>query len=258
MKEKGQVTMFIIAGVVIVAIIIAFILISNRANIPFLAKSPDINPNSYLTSCIEKDLRKNLELISLQGGHLENKLNLTYEFKDLGKIDVSYLCYQQNSYFGCINQNPLLIYTFENEIEKGISSEMQTCFDSLIKDMKDSGAEVSEKYGGFEVKIMQDKVRIKINAEINYQKQDDLKSYKEIELNFLSKSYDLVNLAEEITSQEGRFCNFESTGYMLLYPGIDITKLRTSGSELIYTLIEKETQEKFIFAIRGCVIPPVM
>jgi hypothetical protein len=43
---------------------------------------------------------------------------------------------------------------------------------------------------------------------------------------------------------------------MLLYPSWEIDKFRTSDSIIIYTVKNKDDENKFRFAIRGCVIRP--
>jgi hypothetical protein len=72
---------------------------------------------------------------------------------------------------------------------------------------------------------------------------------------YSSNFYDLALVAQEIVSQEARFCNFEHLGYMLLYPDFEIDKFRTGDSDTIYTLTHRESGERFRFAVRGCVIP---
>ena len=71
-----------------------------------------------------------------------------------------------------------------------------------------------------------------------------------------TRFYDLAIVAQEIVSQEARFCNFEQVGYMLIYPEFAITKFRTGKSDTIYTIKSKESGERFRFAVRSCVIPP--
>ena len=71
-----------------------------------------------------------------------------------------------------------------------------------------------------------------------------------------SRIYDLAIVSQEIVSQEAKFCNFETVGFMLLYPDFKIERFTTGDLNKIYTITHKKTREKFKFAVRGCVIPP--
>ena len=102
------------------------------------------------------------------------------------------------------------------------------------------------------------KIIIKINANMTLTKTEESLRYENFTIITASKFYDLAILAQEIVSQESSFCYFELLGFMLLYPEFDIDRLRTSDSTIIYTLKHEDSKEKFRFAIRGCVIPPVV
>src|SRR3989339_93506 len=131
MKKRGQVTIFLIIGIVLLAVVVIFF---------FLNKQDILNPN----------------------------LKKTYDLEDgLGKKNISILCYNQNFYTPCINQEPMLVNHVRDEIEKNISQDVKQCFDNL------------------------------------------------------------VIVAQEIISQEARFCHFENLGYMLFYKNFNIDKFKT-------------------------------
>src|SRR3989339_390280 len=96
MKKRGQVTIFLIIGIVLLAVVVIFF---------FLNKQDILNPN----------------------------LKKTYDLEDgLGKKNISILCYNQNFYTPCINQEPMLVNHVRDEIEKNISQDVKQCFDDLV------------------------------------------------------------------------------------------------------------------------------
>ena len=67
--------------------------------------------------------------------------------------------------------------------------------------------------------------------------------------------YELVNAAQEIVSQEAKWCYFSNDGFMVLYNDFDVRKDVLGDSTKIYTVEHKKTGEKLTMAIRGCAIP---
>ncbi len=66
----------------------------------------------------------------------------------------------------------------------------------------------------------------------------------------------MAYVTNEITAQEARNCYFSNDGFMALYPDYDIRKnFASDGQTKIYIVMDKDTNKKIVFAIRGCVIP---
>jgi len=213
MKKRGQVTIFLIIGIVLLAVVVIFF---------FLNKQDILNPNQievnqkeFLQTCMEERITETVNLIAIQGGSINPTLKKTYDLEDgLGKKNISILCYNQNFYTPCINQEPMLVNHVRDEIEKNISQDVTTT------------------------------------------RTDETKKEKDFEIIVKSKFYNLVIVAQEIISQEARFCHFENLGYMLFYKNFNIDKFKTGDFYIFYTVEDRDSQEKFRFAIRGCAIPP--
>lgn len=255
MKKRGQVTIFIILGVLIVISVGLFFLFRTDL-IPNSSGKQELDPNKEFSSCIEESVRNAIDTISLQGGYIQNNLNLSFQFTGEEKGDISYLCYQQNYYLTCINQQPMLINHLKKELKNEINEEVKGCFDRIVSTLKNRGETIEENYNGFDVNMYSDRVIVTINGEINTQKSGSSSKYSGLKTIIYTKFYDLAVIAQEVVSQEARFCNFEQVGYMLIYPEVAINKFRTGNSDTIYTIKNKESGEKFRFAVRSCVIPP--
>lgn len=255
MNKRGQVTIFIIAGIIIV-ILAALFFIFRQDILPAINQKAEVNPNKDFSSCVEDKVSESVKTISKQGGYISNKLNMTFQFTGEEEGMISYLCYQQNYYVSCVNQQPMLIEHLKKEIKKEINSEVENCFKKVVQNLKDKGETVQENYRGFDVELYEDRVIVNVDAEINTQKAGTSEKYSGLKSIVYTRLYNLAIVAQEIVSQEARFCNFEQVGYMLIYPENNINKFRTGNSDLIYTITDKKSQEMFRFAVRGCIIPP--
>jgi len=254
--EKAQVTIFVIVGILIV-VAVMFFLLFRQGMIPGISGKPEENPAGFLETCIEDKLIGGVEKISSQGGYIENSLNKTFKFNDENEFtDISYLCYNSNNYFPCINQEPVLIQHLKSEVKDYISDDFQKCFDNLVSSLDKKGYIVDVTYNGFEVEFAEKKIIINIDGKIILTKSDETTTQENLEIIIPSRFYDLAIVVQEIVSQEAKSCDFEYLGFMVFYPKYNIDKFTTGEGIKIYTIQYKETQEEFKFVIRGCVIPP--
>jgi len=254
--EKAQVTIFVIVGILIV-VAVMFFFFFRQGMIPGIGEKPEENPAGFLETCIEDKLIEATRLISSQGGYIENSLNRTFKFSDEDDFtDISYLCYNQNNYLSCINQEPMLIQHLKAEVKEYVLDDVQECFDNLVSSLDRRGYVVDATYNGFEVEFAEKKITLDIDGKIILTKSDETTAQENFEIIIPSRFYDLAVVVQEIVSQEARFCNFETLGFMAFYPNFNIERFRTGDSTTIYTVQHRKTQEEFKFAIRGCVIPP--
>jgi hypothetical protein len=256
--KRGQAGIFVIIAILIVAVIALSIFIWGKIGVGSTAKGFEENPQGFLSSCIGAKVKNTAEKIAIQGGYLNPELYRNFKFEsEKDYVNISYLCYNQNYYLPCINQHPMLIQNINKEIKKGINEEVEKCFNELKDNYKNKGYGIrtSDSFQ-FDVEIGEDKILVNIKETLYVEKEGESKEYAGFKLVFPNKLYNLAVVAQEITSQEARFCNFEQLGYMLIYREFDIDKFRTGDSDTIYTITDKDSKEKFRFAVRSCVIPP--
>ncbi len=255
MKNKsGQITIFVIAAIIIVTAIMMFFLFRSDIPIPFTEKTQE-NPESFLSSCMQERVKSAIQNISLHGGYPKNPLHIEFRFGTEGFVNISYLCYNQNNYFPCINQKPLLIEDITTEIENQIGENVQNCFDELSSSLAKEGYEVQTDYNGFDLILLPGKAVIQTDSEIDLTKSGETTKHSDLKVNVLTKLYEILIVVQEIINQESEFCNFDELGFNLLYPEFSVEETKTEDST-IYTINQLESNEKFRFAIRGCVIPP--
>ena len=250
--KRGQTTLFIVVAVIIVAIIgiLIFFMNKNADDIPGSSGNAE-NAYGFLSSCIEDSLKETIKTISEQGGYVEPHL-----YRALEGENISYLCYTQNYYVTCVNQEPVLIQHLKSEIKENIKDDVEECMFNLKLDYERKGYDVNLDYNDFEVSIVPGKTVLDIDATMSYSKGDENEVRSKFDMIVPTKFYDLAIVVQEILAQEARFCNFEQQGYMLLYNEYDIDRFRLGDATIIYTVKHRKSGEEFKFAVRSCAIPP--
>jgi len=255
MTKRGQITIFMIIAVIIISVVALFFILRGGI-IPGIGEGLEKNPNVFLQVCIEDKLREGIELISLQGGYVENPLHINFKFEDeKDSQKISYLCYNRNDFELCINQKPMLMIHLERELSNYVSEEVNNCFrNKLTSSLEKSRYDVNARYEGFELNLNEGEIAINIDAELILTKGGETIKQENFNLVFPSKFYDLALMVQEIINIEattGEFNHF----YFKDYPNFDISKYRTRDSSVIYTIRLLEGKEKFRFAVRGAVVP---
>ena len=256
MIKRGQVTIFVIIAIIIVGAIALFLIfgtdIGERIGI-----APETNPESFLDSCLKDKVKEGIEIISMRGGSLNNPLNKSYLFKDKkSPIDISYLCYNQNDYLPCVNQEPMLFQHLENEIKDYISDNVTTCFNDLEASLKRQGYSVQKELRSFEVKLQPKRVVIETDSEITLTKAGETSKQEDFRIFVGSRLYEIAEVVLEIVNKEATACEFSHYD-MFLYPKFDINTIGpTADSSIIYLVRHEDSNEEFRFAVRGCVVPP--
>lgn len=255
--KRGQVTIFIIIAIVIVGSIV-LVLVSRGGEILKIGEAQEKNPESFLSSCLKDKIEEGINLVSIHGGSIEPTLKKTFQFEGEPSRDIAFLCYTNNYYIPCINQEPMLIQHIKEELKSYLSLDVESCYNKLVSGLESQGFQTDSEYGGFEIGLEERRVVVKINARLTLTKSGETSNYEELNIAVLSKLYDIALLAHEISNQEASYCNFGYANYMIENPVWEIDQFRTSDSIIIYTIKNKDDENKFRFAVRGCVIRPGM
>jgi len=258
--ERGQITIFIIVGVLIVSGIILFFLYrTNLISNIGIGGRQEANVNAFLNSCLEEKTKEAVRELSIRGGELNPKLSINFLFT--GEEDyrnISYLCYTQNNFRPCVAQKPAIILDMQNGIKDYISDDVESCFQEMLSDFKSKGFDVGSdsELRSFEVKLMPRRILIQTNSEVILTKSDETTTQKNFEIAIQSRVYELLGIVQEIINGEAQFCYFEDTGFEVAYPEFLIDKFNVESGNYIYTIENIDSREKFRFAIRSCGVPP--
>ncbi len=120
MDKKGQITFFIIVGVIFILLVLFFILFNNTSFEVDNVNSLDTGQiQSYVTSCIETTAEKGIYFISLQGGYYETSVPYQqYAFMDIP------------IYWDSQSNIPDK-YVIEQELIKYIKAEVNNCLNNF-------------------------------------------------------------------------------------------------------------------------------
>ncbi|MCK4649907.1 hypothetical protein KAT36_01615 [Candidatus Pacearchaeota archaeon] len=246
-RKRGQVTIFIIVGIVIVVGIIAFAFLMRDVDI---GPKPDIDPKNIVRSCVNDLVKDSIDKMLMNGGEILPTRAISYE-----GAEWNYLCYQADFYQGCYNIHPMLEIQIEKEIEKDSLSGVQNCFDVMRQDLENRGFSVGGGATDYSIDLLPGYVDVKLEKRVEISKEGSSQVFDDFGFEVVSPIYDLVRVARLIVNDESQFCNFEYNGYMLLYPKYDIRRIDYRDSK-IYRLIDRRSGDEFRFAIRSCAFAP--
>ena len=254
MHKRGQVTMFVILGILVIAVIAVILYTYNSKVQPQVDKTPEFDFSktdvikSYIEGCVEKVGNEAINLVGKQGGEI-NPSFYQYYYGDA----VSYLCYTTEP-SSCYNKKPFLLQFVEKEINSYVLQKINSCVN--LQGIRDQG---------FEVQAGALTVDTKVNLyttfiEINYPITITGKSGQSVQLNQFSKNFNvplgrLVKVAEdivngEINSFQGYF-NYQA--YIISQNGeIEITRPTWDKTEIYITNLRNDDY-KFQFAIQNYV-----
>jgi hypothetical protein len=247
MNKHGQVTIFIIVGVVIVVGIIGMIIFIGRVDVETPAS---LGPQAFVDKCVRDSVEISVDKMLKNGGEISPEQSILYEGDEW-----NYLCYQGDYYLGCYNIHPMLELQIETEIVSDTSEDVQNCFNIMIEDFEDRGFDVSSGVSEYSVDLLPGHVKINLVKKIDVSKDGSAQSFGDFGTRLLSPIYRLVQIARDVVNSESQYCNFEYNGYMLLYPKYDIRRIDYSDSK-IYRLIDRMSGAEFRFAIRSCAFAP--
>lgn len=248
MNTKGQVTIFIIIGVLVVAAVLIIFLLVPRLNTGPATDSA--NPSAFIESCIMGDLEDTIVTLSLQGGQLAPTSYYVFENNNVG-----YTCYTNEYYKTCIVQQPLLHSQIEKELAEALSDVSDTCFSLLQQQYEDEGYSVSMDLGETQVSLLPKRIVILYNHSLALTKTDT-RSIEEISVVLNNNLYELVGIALSITKWESNFGDAQTTPYMDLYRDLKVEKKKQSEGTTIYMLTDRNNGNTFQFATRSVAWPP--
>lgn len=248
-NKKGQMAVWVIIAIAFVASIILFFSVGDRR--PEISTSQEFNIESYIQKCSEEHIDSATSIMLPQGGFLDPVNVKLYD-----SINVSYLCQNKGNYLPCVNQHPMLLNEMKEELKFYIEPRINECLVSLKRDVESREGSIDFSEGGIDILLGTDRVFLEINKKITISKNGETRTVDGVEVEVINPIYNLGVVANEIASQEAKYCYFEYVGYMALHPRFDIRKTTMSDGTKIYSIEDKHSEEEMNIAIRSCAVPP--
>jgi len=249
MAKKGQVTIWVIIAIVIVSIVLLFLFL--REKNPFPEPTKGVNPVPFIQTCARQAVYENLEKIMAQGGFI-NPTN----YKLYKNTKIAYLCENEGYFKPCINQHPMFLNEVENELLNATYEKIDECFYNLKSELEKHNTQMNFKEINVSIAFAPQRIKLSIYRETEISERGENKKFRDFSVDITHPIYDLIMVANEIASQEAKYCYFEYVGYMMEYPNFDIRKESLSDSTKIYIIKERISGKSLSIAIRGCAIPP--
>ena len=247
-SKRGQVTIFIIIGIIIISI--GLLIYSFYPQIKTSLGTAQQSPQQFIQSCIENDIRNAVNTLSLQGGSINATNYLIYN-----NSNVEYLCYTNEYYKSCEVQQPMLKSHIESEIKNNISSYVDACFTSMQQSYVKQGFSVDLKPGIKTVELFPNRIVATFNYSLSLTKGENVQKYNSFIVLLNNNLYELVSIANSILEWEATYGDVDVTTYMTYYHNLKAEKILRGNDGKVYVLTDRDTGNKFQFAVRGQIWP---
>src|SRR3989338_7954968 len=250
MRKNGQMAIWVIVSLIIVASIGILLLAGNKKKIDtFVQETYDVEP--YIERCARQSVRTTLAQTIPYGGFLKPK-----SYRQYNSMNIAYICENIGNFEPCISQHPVLLEEIRQELRQTIEPLIDGCFLDMKDVLEERGMEISLGSLNFDVAFGPRQIHLDIERPVTLKDRVTTRTFDRFDVTVVHPAYDLANVAVEISSQEAKYCYFEYVGYMILHPEFDIQKTALSDSTKIYTIKDIRTEEVMRIATRSCAIPP--
>lgn len=190
-NNKGQITIFVIIAILLVALVVLFFVFKDDFGIG--KTSSEIEPiQTSVLSCLESTSEEGINYIALHGGY----------YKIPEEISMKYLEKEVPYYYINSKENIPSIERVERELEDYISENLKSCLN--FSSFEEQGFSINEGNVSSSVNIGEDKTNIKANYPLAIEKGEESFKLKEFKTEVLSNikelhgaSVELVNLYSE-------------------------------------------------------------
>ena len=235
-KKRGQVTIFVIIAILIVAGVVAYFLLRDRLNLNISSTPVEFNPIiNQIQNCVETTLQDGTKLAGLQGGYVIPPSNAL-------ETNFSYIAY---GYY--LGQNTLASKTkIESEIAKYMELTLPFCFDV-------------SNFPNYKINTGTPKVSVKINptyisASVSYpftatKAESSYRIDKSYKTDYKVKLGNIYSVAQEIITKEIQNPNNIDFTYLNSFD-YDISLLNEGNNILVYSITDYKLNDAGSYTFR--------
>lgn len=249
MNKKAQATLFILLAIVIVSVIILLFLLNNNFSI---ISNPIDNPDSYLRGCIEDSIKLTEENIFNSNAFSSKDTYSSILYKS---ENIPYLCISYEYYSSCMPQEPMLSEKQRILMENKAAIDLNNCVTTLKKELESKGYNINKENPSITIAFSENIIKASAKINLIATKEDSSVELKDIEIDYPSKLFNVLKLAQTIVNYESTLCEFSVMNWMATNPEILIKKDVLSDQTKVYTLQERLSLRELNFAVRTCVLP---
>jgi hypothetical protein len=256
MQKRGQLTLFIILGIIVAVASLIYILVFSKYSIIDGVRAKSSNPEEFLEECIKKDMEALVINFLENNFHAEIPEDNFFRHNNNGVLEkIPILCTVGEFNVPCINQDPVLELRLKSDIRNEIDNLAESCWEKLISNLKRQSFTVEEDGSDTILYINKESIMVHIPSMISLVTSEETKVYSNFYIDFRTSIFKLASLANQIANHESTLCEFGETGWMLADNTVFITRFRAGDQTKLYTLKDRTTDEEIKFAIKTCVIP---
>lgn len=238
--KRGQVTIFIILGIVIVsAVLVFFIWIRPE----YLSQT---GGRLNFESCVRDSVVGAVSELEKNAGYINPEF--TYNHKG---EQIVYLCYTNEDYRTCTIQKPFLKQHFEEELKKYITSDVENCYANSVSILREEGYDVVSGRVNFSVSIEPESIDVLADAPTAVGSA----GYSRFNIKTPSPLYDMLMISTSLLQFEARYGDTDTDSINDFYPDYFVEKLKMDDGTTIYTLTSKLYRNEFKFASRSLAWP---
>jgi hypothetical protein len=229
--KKGQVTIFIIIAIVIVAIVFGYLLLRGSFSTTSIPASIQPAYNSFVT-CLEEDIETGINILGSQGGYIELP-----DFEP----GSAYMPFSSQLNFAG-NPIPYWYYVSRNGIQREqipskseMEQELATFIEGKVRDCNlrgyyDEGFVISMNEPEASVRIDKNKVGVELEMDITFEKEEDaalVRNHKVSVNSRLGQLYDSAKVVYE-EEQDELFLEKYGVDVLRLYAPVDGVEITCS------------------------------
>ena len=240
MKNKGQVTVFVLVAIVIVSAVLVFFLWVQPTYLSEMGRGLNFE------GCVEDAVEQAVDELGPKAGFVNPGFTYAYNGERF-----TYLCYTNEYYETCTIQVPFLKNVFDEEMEVLIRDRIDSCYDNSIDDLRSQGYDVVGGVVDYDVLIEPGVVRVEIDAPTTV----GSKGFSRFNVMVSSPTYEMVMIATSILQFEAALGDSDVDSIMLYYPDYVVSKIKRGDGTTVYILEHKILGNKFQFASRSLAWP---
>jgi hypothetical protein len=185
MQKRGQVTIFLIIAVLVIALIAVFFIFREKLGVQ--SNSLEISPiQTKIVSCLESTTEEGIIYIGLQGGYYEVPKNVS---KSLFGGEIAYY------YINSLKSLPS-IEKIESELEEYIEINLENCID--FESIEEQGFNVTQGNVSASVNINEDEIKSDIIYPLLISKGEDKYRLTKFESSLNSNIEKVYSASEEV------------------------------------------------------------
>lgn len=247
MQKRGQATLFIILGIVLlIAIALIFFL---RGNIDFgLTGGGNVNSQlapirEHIEECIDTVAPPGIKTLALQGGTLTPNSFTLYN-----GTNVQYLCYKEPSTPTCI-QKILTRQDMENELNDYIRFQLAQCID--LDQFDTRRIDVTTGILTIDTNINDNNIQVNLDYPITLTSTEETATISDFSSIIRLPLGKLHDVSIEIINSETEFGFFDNIDYMVQNQGSIFVERHTPYPDEVYVLYPRDTSIEFQVAVQG-------